>query len=64
MNHGYVDENKRVGAHAAMLFLAFDGLQTSITPKQLEEITLAVARGGLEADALAIWFRQWIFRSD
>lgn len=64
MKHGFVDGNKRVGAHAAMLFLALDGFQTIITPKQLEEITLAVARGKLEADALAIWFRQRVSRSD
>ena len=64
MNHGFVDGNKRVGAHAAMLFLALNGIQTSITPKQLAEITLTVARGELEADALAIWFRQRISRSD
>lgn len=64
MNHGFVDGNKRVGAHAAMLFLALNGFQTSITPKQLGEITLAVASGELEADALAIWFRQRISRSD
>jgi death on curing protein len=64
MNHGFVDGNKRVGSHAAMLFLALNGSQTTITPKQLEEITLTVARGELEADALAIWFRQRISRPD
>ena len=64
MNHGFVDGSKRVGAHAAMLFLILNEVQASVTPKELEEVTLAVARGELEADALAIWFRQRTSLSD
>lgn len=64
MNHPYVDGNKRVGAHAALLFLATNGYQAEITPKELEEITLTVARGEVDAEALAIWFRQRISREE
>jgi len=58
MNHPFGDGNKRVGAHAALLFLLVNGWQPLITAADLVAMTMAVARGELEADALAIWFRQ------
>ena len=58
MNHPFVDGNKRVGAHAALLFLAFNDVHCEITPEELEELTLSVARGELDAESLGIWFRQ------
>ena len=64
MNHPYIDGNKRVGAHAAILFLRLNGWQTSISSADLEDITMAVARGEVDAEALAIWFRQRTTRSD
>ncbi len=64
MNHPFVDGNKRVGAHAAPLFLALNGGLLEITPEQLEEVTLLVARGELDAESLAIWFRQRLGRSE
>ena len=64
MNHPHVDGNKRVGAHAVMLFLAINGYRAEISPRELVDITLTVARGELDAEALAIWFRQRISRED
>jgi death-on-curing protein len=64
MNHPFVDGNERVGAHAAPLFLALNGGLLAITPEQLEEVTLSVARGELDAESLAIWFRQRLERSE
>lgn len=58
MNHPFVDGNKRVGAHAALLFLRSNQLEPVIGPAELTEITLAVARGEVSAEALAIWIRQ------
>jgi len=58
MNHPFVDGNKRVGAHAALLFLRANGCDPVIGPKELTEMTLAVARGEVKAEALAIWIRQ------
>jgi death-on-curing protein len=58
MNHPFVDGNKRVGAHGALLFLIANRLQLGFAPPELAEITLAVAKGQLSAEALAIWFRQ------
>jgi death-on-curing protein len=57
-NHPFVDGNKRVGAHAMALFLLANGLEPEFAPAELTEMTLAVARGELAAEALAIWIRQ------
>ncbi|HZI66418.1 MAG TPA: type II toxin-antitoxin system death-on-curing family toxin [Thermoanaerobaculia bacterium] len=64
MNHPYVDGNKRVGAHAAVLFLLINGQRLDVLPKELEELTLTVARGEIDAEALSIWFRQRISREE
>jgi len=64
MNHPFVDGNKRVGSHAAMLSLALNGARFEITPKDLEQLTLSIARGELGAESLAIWFRQRLERTN
>ena len=58
MNHPFVDGNKRVGAHLALLFVRANDWQPLFAPSELTEMTLAVARGEVEAEALAIWLRQ------
>jgi death-on-curing protein len=57
-NHPFVDGNKRVGAMAMELFLVVNGQELVATADELEELTLAVARGELAAEAIAIWIRQ------
>lgn len=64
LNHPFVDGNKRVGAHAAPLFLALNGGRLEITSNELEDVTLSVARGELDGESLAIWFRQRLGRSN
>ena len=64
INHPYMDGNKRVGAHAAVLFLLVNGQRLDALPKELEEVTMTVASGELDAEALSIWFRQRISRED
>src|SRR5438067_1660659 len=58
MNHPFVDGNKRVGAHAAVLFAVLNGFAPTFDAKELAEVTLATARGEMSAEALSIWFRQ------
>ena len=64
MNHPFVDGNKRVGAHAAIVFIAMNGHETDITPKELEAVTLSLARGEMDIEPLTIWLRQRIVRRD
>jgi death-on-curing protein len=61
-DHPFVDGNKRVGAAAAELFLEVNGWSLHAEDADLEEITLAVARGEVAAQALAIWLRQRAIR--
>jgi len=64
MNHAFLDGNKRVGVAAAELFFRLNRYRLSADDSELEEVTLTVARGELDAEALAIWFRQRIARED
>jgi death on curing protein len=58
MNHPFVDGNKRVGAMAAELFLAVNGSELTASDGDLIDLSLAAARGQMNAQAIAIWFRQ------
>ena len=64
MNHAFVDGNKRIGVTAAELFLRLNGYRLEAENAELEELTMTVARGDLDAEALAIWFRQRTSRED
>jgi len=58
MNHPFVDGNNRVGAMAAEYFLLANAWDLTAPDEELEQMTLAAARGEVEAEALAIWLRQ------
>jgi death-on-curing protein len=58
LNHPFVDGNKRVAAHAAIVFVELNGWEFLARPGELVEMTLAVAEGKVAVEALAIWFRQ------
>ena len=58
LNHPFVDGNKRVAAHSALVFAELNGHDLVATPEELVAITLAVAEGKVAVEALAIWFRQ------
>ncbi len=44
-NHAMIDGNKRLGAHAMLVFLALNGYELSYTQKGLSDMILAVASG-------------------
>lgn len=58
MNHPFLDGNKRAGAMASEYFLRANGVVLVASDQELTRLTLAVARGEVAAEALAIWFRQ------
>lgn len=62
MNHPFIDGNKRVGAMAMELFLLVNSFELAAGDNEIEAVTMAVARGEIEAEALAIWLRQRIRR--
>jgi death-on-curing protein len=64
LNHPFVDGNKRIGIASAEFFLEFNGLTLAASDDELEQLTLGVAEGKIEAEALAIWFRQRLRTAD
>lgn len=56
-NHAFIDGNKRIGAHAMLVFLALNGYVFSYTQKELTEIILSVAAGEKDYDGLLLWLQ-------
>ena len=54
-NHSMVDGNKRIGAHAMLVFLALNGRELEYTQKELSNIILEIAAGSKEYDDLLQW---------
>lgn len=58
LNHPFLDGNKRAGAASIELFFGVNGWVVMADDGELEALTLDVAKGEVEVEALAIWFRQ------
>ena len=54
-NHPFVDGNKRIGAHAMLVFLALNGIELQHSQTELSDVILQLAAGEIEADALLQW---------
>ena len=54
-NHCMIDGNKRIGAHAMLVFLAINGIEIEYTQKELYEMILSIADGSLEYENLFKW---------
>lgn len=59
-NHPFTDGNKRTAAVTALLFLAINGIEFSITEAELVVMMLALAAGELAENEVAAWFRDRI----
>ena len=58
-NHPFLDGNKRVGAVAALVFLALNGHDFHAPEDDLAETVLAVARGELGKAEVTVFLRRW-----
>lgn len=54
-NHPFVDGNKRIGAHAMLVFLALNGIELQHSQTELSDIILQLAAGEIGAEALLQW---------
>lgn len=54
-NHPFVDGNKRIGAHAMLVFLALNGVELKHSQEELSDITLQAAAGEIETKDLLNW---------
>ena len=54
-NHPFVDGNKRIGAHAMLVFLALNGVEFQHSQTELSDVILQLAAGEIEATDLLHW---------
>lgn len=54
-NHAFVDGNKRIGAHAMLVFLALNGVELSYTQKELSDMVLDTAAGEATFEDMVRW---------
>ena len=54
-NHPFVDGNKRIGAHAMLVFLAINSTELVYTQEELSSVILAVASGEKGYEDLLRW---------
>lgn len=54
-NHPFLDGNKRIGAHAMLVFLALNGISLFYTQDELASVFLKMAAGEIDYDILLQW---------
>ena len=54
-NHAFVDGNKRICAHAMLLFLSLNGIELEYTQNELSDMILDVAAGNLRFEDMVKW---------
>ena len=54
-NHPFVDGNKRIGAHAMLVFLSLNGVELEYTQEELSNVFLALAAGEIGFEELLQW---------
>jgi len=54
-NHAFIDGNKRIGAHAMLVFLALNKIELNYTQEELSDIFLKIAAGEYDFNNLLHW---------
>lgn len=57
-NHPFVDGNKRIGAHAMLVFLYINGIELDYTQEELSDMILHVAASKKGYDDLFRWIME------
>ena len=59
-NHAFVDGNKRIGAHAMLVFLALNDIEVEYEDAEFIKLVLDVAAGEISAEQLLAWLQAHI----
>jgi death-on-curing protein len=59
-NHAFIDGNKRIGAHAMLVFLALNDVEPAYTQEELSDIVLGIASGLKDYLDLLDWLKDHI----
>ena len=54
-NHAFIDGNKRIGAHAMLVFLELNGITLQYTQDELSGVILDIASGDKDLEDLFMW---------
>ena len=54
-NHAMIDGNKRIGAHAMLVFLALNGHELTYTQKELSDLVIGVAEDQKNYEDIFRW---------
>ena len=54
-NHPFLDGNKRIGAHAMLVFLAVNGIELCYEQQELIDTVLSVAAGQTDRQGILRW---------
>lgn len=54
-NHAFVDGNRRIGAHAMLVFLALNGIELEYEQSELSDMILSVASDKLKFEDMVKW---------
>ena len=54
-NHPFVDGNKRIGAHAMLVFLVLNGVELQYSQAELSDVILSLAAGEIEFADMLTW---------
>ena len=54
-NHGFIDGNKRVAAHALIVFLRVNSFDLIASDDDFFQVTMKTAAGNFSADQIKIW---------
>ena len=54
-NHGFIDGNKRVAAHALIVFLRVNSFDLQASDDEFFQVTMKTAAGNFSADQIKIW---------
>lgn len=54
-NHPFVDGNKRIGAHAMLVFLVLNGVELQHSQEELSDIILQATAGEIGTEDLLNW---------
>lgn len=57
-NHAFIDGNKRIAAHAALVFLALNGVELRYTQQELSDMFLKLAAGEAQYEDLLAWITE------
>ncbi|MBQ6970841.1 MAG: type II toxin-antitoxin system death-on-curing family toxin [Synergistaceae bacterium] len=56
-NHAFIDGNKRIAAHAMLVYLKANGIALTYTQKELEDIFLGLASSEVTFDGIVSWLK-------